>query len=166
MNHKNYLHRSVRYLLSALLLIGFACNAAWAADTYYKPFVLASVQSGGDMNAVVASVKKKLTDNGFEIAGSYMPYDTATIVVVTNAALKQAASESDFGVFGAVERVSITKAKDGLQVAYTNPVYMANVYRMKSDLQGVSDGLAKALGHEKEFGSEKGLTKADLRLPL
>jgi hypothetical protein len=50
-----------------------------------------------------------------------------------------------------------------MQISYTNPIYMANVYRMKSDLADVATALTKALGHEKEFGSEKGLTKEKLR---
>jgi len=163
MNHKKYRNTLLRLFLPVLLLTWFSAGTVLAADTYYKPFVLASVDSNTDMAAVVASVKKKLTDNGFEVVGSYSPYDTATILIVTNASLKQNAAATDYGAFGAVERVAVTKAKDGIQISYTNPVYMANVYRMKSDMTDVSDALAKALGREKEYGSEKGLTKEDLR---
>jgi hypothetical protein len=163
MHHKKRSLFSRSLLLPLFLLTCFVATPAIAEDTHYKPFVLAAVDSNTDMQAVVASVQKKLTDNGFEIAGVYSPYDNATILVVTNPALKQAASESDFGVFGAIERVAVTKTASGMQISYTNPIYMANAYRMKSDLADVTAALTKALGHEKEFGSEKGLTKAALR---
>jgi hypothetical protein len=163
MNHKKYRKLPLHLFLPVFLIACLAASPVIAADTYYKPFVLASVDSKSDMKSVVAAVRKKLTDAGFEIAGSYSPYDTATILIVTNATLKNNAAASDFGAFGAIQRVSITKTAAGMQVSYTNPVYMANAYRMKSDLTDVSAALAKALGHEKEFGSKKGLTKEELR---
>lgn len=162
MNHNKSYSFPRRFVLSLFMLAGLAMGSAHA-DTYYKPFILGSIDKNTDMNAVVDTVKKKLTDNGFEIAGMYSPYDDATIVVVTNASLKKVATESDYGAFGAIERVSVTKTPSGIQISYTNPIYMANVYRMKSDMTDVSDAMAKALGREKEFGSEKGLTKKELR---
>ena len=163
MNHKKYRNLSLSFFLPVFLIAWLSTGPAFAADTYYKPFVLASVDSNTDMAAVVASVQKKLTDNGFDVVGNYSPYDGATILIVTNASLKQNAAASDFGAFGAIERVAVTKAKDGMQISYTNPIYMANAYRMKSDLTDVTAALTKALGHEKEFGSKKGLTKEELR---
>lgn len=153
------------FFLLFLTLTGMAVSSANAADnaTRYKPFVLASIEKGQDMKAVVQSVSKKLTANGFTIVGSYMPYPSATVIVVTNDALKQNAAASSYGAFGAIQRIGITKAADGIQVSYTNPVYMANAYQMKSNLSNVSSELGKALGHEKQFGSEKGLTADDLR---
>jgi len=163
MHYKKVTIHSLRYLLAILLAGSLFSAAANAADTHYKPFVLASVVNGSDVSSVAQSVSKKLSDNGFEIAGTYSPYDDATIIVVTNAELKQNAAASSFGAFGAIERVSVTKTAKGIQVSYTNPTYMANAYQMKSDLEGVAKSLATALGHEKEFGSEKGLTKKELR---
>lgn len=150
-------------LLPFLSISFFSATASAAEETHYKPFVLAAVTKETDMNSVVQSVTKKLTDNGLEVVGNYAPYENATILVVTNATLKQEAAKSDFGVFGASQRVAISKTATGMQISYTNPIYMANVYRMSSDLADVSAAMAKALGHEKEFGSEKGLTKKDLR---
>ena len=162
MNHNKRNKFSLGLFLAFFILAGLGSSSAFADDTRYKPFVLAAVDSNTDMSTVVAAVQKKLTDNGFEVVGSYSPYDNATILVVTNAALKQNAAASDFGAFGAIERV-VTKTAAGMQISYTNPIYMANVYRMKSDLADVATALTKALGHEKEFGSEKGLTKEKLR---
>jgi len=163
MHYKKIINYPLLNLLAVMLAGSLFAAPAFAADTHYKPFVLAPTVSGTDMTAVVESVKKKLGEHGFEIAGSYMPYDNATILVVTNADLKQNASASDFGAFGAIERVAVTKTAKGIQVSYTNPIYMANAYQMKSDLGNVSKALSDALGHEKEYGSEKGLTKKDLR---
>jgi hypothetical protein len=59
--------------------------------------------------------------------------------------------------------VAITKSGDEVQVSYTNPVYMANVYRMKGDLSNVSAQLGTALGRMEEFGSEKGMTASQAR---
>ena len=163
MNHKKCNIFSLSLFLSFFMLAWLVSTPSYAADTLYKPFIMATGDHNTDMNAVVASVTKKLTDNGFEIAGSYSPYDNATIIIVTNSALKQNAAASSFGAFGAIIRVAVTKTATGMQISYTNPIYMANAYQMKSELPEVTAALTKALGHEKEFGSEEGLTKEKLR---
>lgn len=133
-----------------------------AAETL-KPFALADVVSG-DMASVVSDVKGKLSAGGFEVVGDYSPYAGATVIGVTSDALKATAGKTDFGVFGAAMRVSVTKGKDGkLQIAYTNPVYWANAYRMNGDLAAVAGQLKQALGFKQYFGSEKGLTAEKLR---
>lgn len=157
---RNLIFRSLLLFLSSVFVAG---NGAYAEETHYKPFVLAQVVKDTDINVVVESVRKKLTENNFEIVGTYNPYEAAVIIVVTNAALKQNATQSDFGAFGAIQRISVTKTAAGIQVSYTNPTYMAHVYRMKGDLADVSGSLGKALGRDKEYGSEKGLTKEELR---
>ncbi len=47
-------------------------------------------------------------------------------------------------------------------MSYTNPTYMANVYRMSGDLSGVSAALEKALGRVEEFGAQ-GMTAKQAR---
>ena len=49
----------------------------------------------------------------------------ATVLVVTSQALWEAAGRSEYGGYGAAQRVSITEVDDQLQVAFTNPVYMS-----------------------------------------
>lgn len=51
------------------------------AEEKLKPFILA-YKTKGDMAAVVAEVQQKLTAGGFEVVGSYSPYETATIIAV------------------------------------------------------------------------------------
>lgn len=159
----------MRKLFPALLIMAVAVLAtpAGASDKSehkMKPFVLVSA-AAGDMKAVVAEVTGKLKGAGFEIAGSYSPYPTATIIAVTNDALKAAVAKSEFGGYGAAQRVSVTSIKGKIQVAYTNPTYMASAYRMNDKLAGAHALLAKALGKGKEYGpdDDDAMNDEDLR---
>ncbi len=127
-----------------------------------KPFILAS-NAPGDLAAVVADTKSKLTGAGFEVVGEYSPYTGANIIIVTNDALKKNAAATDAGGYGAVQRISVTEKDGSIQVAYTNPVYMAYAYQMKGDLSDVAAALEKALGRQEAFGSKKGLDADDLK---
>jgi hypothetical protein len=158
-------------MLRKAFLVGIFCvmsvGSAMAADVL-QPFVLAYTTTG-EVSTVASEVKGKLTGAGFEIVGEYAPYDGADIIVVTNDALKANAAKSgnpdddEFGGYGAIQRVSVTKNGDSIEVAYTNPVYMAAAYRMAGDLSDVRAQLEKALGSEQDYGSEKDLTADDLR---
>lgn len=168
----------LKTLMCAAALVVLGVGQASAA-TLLQPYVLA-YETTGDLSQVAAQVKQKLTTHGFDVVGSYIPYTnakfandamvSAIVMGVTNKALKQAAAETPYGGFAVVQRVSVTKvvSKDGksqIQVSYTNPVYMSNVYRMKADLQDVADQLKAALGWEKQYGAPKGggLTPSALR---
>ena len=139
-----------------LLSMLFISVGAYSADALLKPFVLAS-KGAGTVIDKSAQVKTALTGAGFVVVGEYAPYSSANIIVVTNDELKQNAAASEFGGYGAVQRVALTEAGGEVQVSYTNPVYMSHVYRMAGDLSGVSAALEKALGRVEEFGA-KGLT--------
>ncbi|MDD2915423.1 MAG: hypothetical protein PHP70_08905 [Gallionella sp.] len=145
-------------LLSALFLF---CSTVSAADAILKPFVLAS-KGAGTVAEKSAQVKAALTSAGFTVAGEYAPYAGAHIIIVTNDELKKNAAASEFGGYGAVQRVSITEAGNAVQVSYVNPVYMSNVYRMQGDLSGVAASLASALGSLEEFGAQ-GMTAKQAR---
>lgn len=134
---------------------------ALAADKL-KPFYLAS-NAGGDYAQIVADTKSKLSSAGFEIVGEHSPYKGASIIIVTNDALKNNAKASDFGGYGAVQRIAVTDMNGNIQVTYTNPVYMANGYRMKGQLEDVAAALKGALGEQQTYGSEKGLTGKKLQ---
>lgn len=152
-------HKTIKsVLLSASILFS---ASALADDVILKPFVLAS-KGEGTVAAKSAQVKTALTTAGFTVVGEYAPYPTADIVIVTNDDLKKNAAASENGGYGAVQRVSITQAGKEVQVSYTNPVYMSNVYRMQGDLSGVAASLEKALGKVEEFGA-KGMTAKQAR---
>ncbi len=146
------------WLLAAMVVL--STNAV-ADVELLKPFVLAS-KSAGTVAEKVAATEVALTANGFFVVGTYSPYPDATILIVTSNEMKSNAAASEHGGFGAVQRVAITKVQDEVQVSYTNPVYMANVYRMQGDLKDVSAKLATALGRMEEFGA-KGMTAKQAR---
>jgi hypothetical protein len=146
-------------LLSALFLL--ATVSAQASDAILKPFVLAS-KGAGTVAEKAEQTKAALTGAGFTVVGNYSPYADAQILIVTSDELKKNAAASEHGGYGAIQRVAVTKAKNEVQVSYTNPVYMANVYRMKGDLSGTAAALGTALGNIEEFGA-KGMTAAQAR---
>ncbi len=152
--------------LNGILVLGlvtfFGLFAAQAGAETLRPFVLASVGSG-DVAEEITRVKEALGGQDFEIVGEYSPYSGAHSIVVTSDELKATAAKSEFGGYGAAQRVSVTQVGDQVQVAYTNPSYRAYAYRMEGDLKGVTDKLAAALGSQQAFGSEKGLTEKKLR---
>ena len=128
-----------------------------------QPFILGS-SGPADMANVVSATKEKITGAGFEIVGTHAPYEGAEIIIFTNDEMKAAATKSERGGYGAAMRVSVTQNGDNVEVAYTNPKYWANAYRMNDNLDGVSSKLASALGAEKQFSSgDKELTPEKMR---
>jgi hypothetical protein len=154
---KNRIHR----LVGLLAIIAALCSTEAAAQKL-KPFVLVS-ETPGEVAATVTAATGKLKAAGFEIAGSYQPYPDAAVIVVTNDALRTAAGKSEFGAYGAGMRVSVTKINGKVQLAYTNPTYIANAYRMNDDLADAKQRLAKALGTGTEYGPKEGIEPDDLR---
>lgn len=157
---------NIKNILKNFALIGMLVGSAFSAlqaqaEDVLKPFVLAS-QKAGDLAAETDRVKSALAAAGFQVAGEYSPYKNANIIVVTNDELKNNAAQTKHGGYGAIQRVAITRVKDQVQVAFTNPVFMANVYRMKDTLGSVRDKLKAALGYVRDFGA-KGLGAGDLR---
>jgi hypothetical protein len=150
------------FLSGVLLALSFG-NAF--AEEILKPFVLAYTASG-DVQTVADEVKGKVEAAGFEIAGTYSPYDGAIVVAITNDDLKKSAASSDFGGYEAGQRVTVTKVGDEIQVSYSNPEYYANAYRLE-DTSGATaalNSLETALGNKETFGTgKKQLSAADLR---
>jgi len=149
--------------LNALLGVFFlmAGLATQAADSL-RPYVMATAGTG-DLAKDVVAVTDKLTAAGFTVVGDYSPYNNAHVIVVTNDEMKANAGNSEFGIYGAVARVSLTAVSGKIQVAYTNPTYLANAYRMKDSLKGVATKLKETLSGGQVFGSEDGVDVDDLR---
>lgn len=146
-------------LVSVFLLSISASNAA--DDKLYKPFVMAKAPAG-DFNAAIASTKKALINAGFDIVGDYSPYKSAHVFSVTNATIINIVKNETSGAYGAIQRISVSDVKGKVQVAFTNPEYMAYSYRFKNNFKAVRSALIAALGYEKDFGAE-GLTEKKLR---
>ena len=145
----------------SLLILALSAAVAFAQDAVLKPFVLGS-KGTGDVAQKVEATKAALTKAGFTVAGSYSPYANTTVIGVTNDELRSTAAKSEHGGYGAAMRVAVVKAKDEVQVSYTNPPYWANVYRMNGELRDTAAKLQAALGRIEEFGAN-GLTPAQLR---
>lgn len=145
-------------LTTVLLLSLFQ---AMAEEVLLKPFLLV-YRGAGTVADKTAAAEAALTANGFTVVGRYAPYPDAMVMAVTNDELKANAAASAQGGFGAAQRVAVTRVGNEVQVSTTNPVYMAQAYRMKGDLKGVAHALEAALGHGEPFGA-KGLTASELR---
>ena len=148
-----------KFLIAGMV---FILTAAQGRAEVLMPFVLAGT-SEGNVTTVSAEVKAKLTAGGFTVVGEYAPYTDANIIIVTNDAQRAHAAKSEYGAYGAINRVSITRNGDITEVAYTSPVYMAAAYRMAVDMADIRGQLEAALGAERDYGSEKDLTAEDLR---
>ena len=154
----------VKQLFLSSALLALSMGSAFA-DEALKPFVLA-YKTNGDIQAVADEVKGKVQAAGFEIAGSYSPYDGAIVMAITNDALKKDAASSDFGGYAAGQRVTVTQVGDEIQVSYTNPMYLANAYRLEntSGAAAALQSLQSALGNDQAYGTgDKQLTANDLR---
>ena len=137
----------------------FSCGS-WAA-TALKPFELVS-KAPGEMASVTADTKGKLEAGGFKVVGEYSPYENTHVIAVTSDDLLAVAAKSEYGGYGAVIRVSVTRDGDDIEVAYANPTYWAAAYRME-DLSAVAAKMVSTMGSSRPFGSEKGLTAAKLK---
>jgi hypothetical protein len=154
-----------RQILVGIILAGCVLffGAFPALAEGLKPFILGAEPQQMDLEQAAAAVKASLQGQGFEVAGSYAPYPNAVVIVVTSEAMKANAAKSDFGGYGAGERVAVTKVKDKIQVSYVNPPYWAAAYRMQGNLEDVKVKLEAALGKQKEYGSEDGIKEKSLR---
>lgn len=136
--------------------------AAIDGQTRLKPFTLAEEIKNGRLTPVTEAVRKKLNDGGFEIIGSYSPYETANIFIVTNTRLKQVASNSRYGGFGAALRVAITQMGNDIQVTHNNPNYIGLAYNMKNELADIKQQFKQTLGYMRDYGGGEGVKAADL----
>ncbi len=150
----------IRYLCLILL---FASPVVIAAGGL-EPFVLAARIDDQALSAVSAEVEAKLQNAGFDVIGEYSPYNDSVVVVFSSAQLRELATRSERGGYGAVLRVSLTRNNNKIEIAYTNPLYWANAYRMQADVESIATRLQSSLGYEQSFGSgELSLTASDLR---
>ncbi|MCG6939536.1 MAG: hypothetical protein LJE83_15385 [Gammaproteobacteria bacterium] len=152
--------KAKRLIIAAVAAMALLSMAVQAGEM--KPFILASITSG-NLKDQSDNVKKALSNAGFEIVGEYSPYTTAHIIIVTNKDLLKMAAAQEHGGYAAVARVSITKVGEQLQLAYTNPAYMAAAYHVDGDVDAVYKALKTALGFIREYGSEDGLDEDDLK---
>ena len=157
--------KSLLIKISSVLIIALSLHStlihAAEKSVMLKPFTLAKVYKESSYAGVVIKIKDQLTRAGFKIVGVYEPSDKVNVIIVTDRTLLKTASKTQFGGFGAGIRVSVSQAKNGIQVAHNNPTYMAIAYNMKSYLTSTRQKLAKTLGYVKDFGG-KGVASNEL----
>jgi hypothetical protein len=151
-----------KIVFGVVILLCAVTAAVYAADALLKPYVL-GYRGAGTIKDRLAAVKASVEKEGFQVVGEYEPYKGVHIVVVTNEILRNNAAQSSFGAYGAIQRIALTETGGELQISYTNPLYMAQIYQMKNDLADVAAKMNAALGKVEEFGSKKGLKAAALR---
>jgi hypothetical protein len=151
----------MRFRFITITLFALLIAASAAADTTYRPFVLASVSEDG-LEARTNATLEALKDAGFSIAGTHGPVQDSLVIVATSDELLAVAAASDRGGYAAAQRISVTERNGRTEVAYVNPLYLQYAYRLEADMQPVADALAGALGSVETFGSEKGLTAKKL----
>ena len=151
--------------ISSILFISLSLliNSASAAEKTFilKPFTLAKIYKNARHVQVADKVKQQLIASGYKVVGTYEPYKTAKIFVITDSTLLKTAAKTKFGGFGAALRVSITQMKNDVQVTHNNPSYIGIGYQMKSYLTSTRKKLAKTLGYVKDFGG-KGIPSDEL----
>jgi hypothetical protein len=152
----------VGLLMLVMLFSNSLVMAAIDGQTRLKPFTLADEIKGGNIAQVTETVRQKLNRSGFDIIGSYTPYDSANIFIVTTSTLKQVASQSRYGGFGAALRVGVTQVGDSIQVTHNNPNYIGLAYNMKDDLSSIKRQFRQTLGFMKDYGGGEGIKASDL----
>ncbi len=154
---------SLKFIQSSLLSATILAVPIASMAAQYMPFVQGNTQVGASLQSAIASTQTTLKANGFEVVGSYSPNANTQVIVVTNAALKSMAAQSKNGGFGAMERIAVVQKGADIEVSYTNPAYMWNVYRMKGDIQPVQSAMQSALGAQKEYGADVPISDGELR---
>ena len=113
---------------------------------------------------VSAEVEAKLQNAGFDLIGQYSPYEDTVILVFSSMELRELATRSERGGYGAALRVSLTRNNGKIELAYTNPLYWASAYRMQADAASIAAQLKSVLGFAQSFGSgDLSLSASDLR---
>lgn len=145
----------MKKLLGALLL------TVWAPLAFaITPYISGDKVTGGDVNAVMGQVEKKLAAEGFTVVGKYSPKGVGQygVVVVTDKGLLDAIhSVGGATIVGAGVRVGVKT--DG-SVSYQNPDYWYRAYFRKqfssaeSAVKALQAKLQKSLGAGKGFGGD------------
>ena len=129
-------------VIHLLLFIISICSSVSAEETI-KPFVLAAIYETGEVSEIASSTKNNLIQGGFEVVGQYSPYEDAEILVFTSKTLREKSVLSPRGGYSAALRASVTSNNGKIELAFTNPTYWANAYRLSDDLSDTKKQLEK-----------------------
>ena len=127
--------------------------------------MLAAVETDGTLAGHAAALRVKAEAAGLRVVGEYALDERAVVLLATSDALLAHAAQSEHGAFGACVRLAVARVADPdeFQLSYTNPRWMAAVYRMAGDLGDVAQALATHVGAQRLFGCKAGLPADKLR---
>ena len=143
------------------ILIAFAALIWAPLALAITPYVSGDKVSGGDVNAVMGQVEKKLTAEGFTVVGKYSPKGVSQygVVVVTDKGVMDAIRNlGGATIVGAAIRVGVKT--DGT-VSYMNPEYWYRAFFRKQyssaepAVKALEAKLQKSLGAGKGFGGDE-----------
>ncbi|MDQ7048909.1 MAG: hypothetical protein Q9M92_04930 [Enterobacterales bacterium] len=154
---KNFI---TRLLLIILCFSVITAEAKRKKKPRFMPYYMVTEQVT-DYAAAVTATRDKLQQSDFKLVGEYDSIPDRTIFIVTSDALLANAAKTEFGGYGAVIRVAVTKTDKEVQVSYVNPIYMSYAYQMQ-DISDVDKSLKALFGDSKPFGSKKGHSKRKL----
>jgi hypothetical protein len=146
----------MKKLLGALLL------TVWAPLAFaITPYITGDKVTGGDVNAAMGQVEKKLTADGFAVVGKYSPKGVSThgIVVVTDKGILDAIHNTG-GATIVSAGIRVAVKADG-SVSYQNPDYWFRAIFRKQfgsaegAVKAVQAKLQKSLGAGKGFGGDE-----------
>ncbi len=164
MIHRNskFPARKTRHWIGLLCIALCVPLSVQAQDTApLQPFVLAATAPAGP-SSEVPELRRKLAGEAFEVLAEHVPLGTHRVLILTHADLLRAAAETPRAGYAAVVRVAISRQGDEIEISFTNPVYLAAAFGLTDDLMAMHDALVRALGFERYFGSEDGLSRAQL----
>jgi len=149
-----------RVLLIILCFSVVSVEAKRKKKPRFKPYYLVSAEIPSYEDAI-SQTRSKITNSEFKLLGEYSPLADRTIFAITSDKLLEVAAKTEFGGYGSVIRVAVTKTEKGVQVSYVNPTYMSYAYQME-DIAEVSAAMTALFGEAVSFGSKRGETKRSL----
>jgi hypothetical protein len=165
-------------LVILFILVGI--SLIYPGEVRLKPYILAGIEKGDDINVVVEKVEKLLTDNEFEIVGKYSPQKDKNRVVIcaTHETLKEAVKKfidkNGLIALATVTRFAVFKEGEKIEISYKNLLYWGNAYFRKDfpkvekeylSLNAKIEEMFKELKfvRNRPYGAKEGLTVKKLR---
>lgn len=161
---------------SSGLIIVLLLSINWLSAQNLKPYILA-FETAESISEIQAKIESGLEKNGIQVVGKYQPAGdkTRSVIIYSSPELQDAVRKvGGLTGFAATLRIGITLENGKTLVSYTNPAYWGNAYfrkdfaKVSASYTAVTSHLEKALKEcgtfsGKQFGSEKGLSAADLQ---
>ena len=157
----------------AVCMFVLLMSAGWAQSL--KPYILGA-QSSESLEQVKTATREALVAAEFKILGEYQPAadETRWVFVINRPEMVKSVQEiGGLTGFAAALRLALTEEEGGVNISYTDPVYLGNAYFQKNyqqvaprfesvaqTLKTLMTGLGKTI--DEPFGMGKGMTAAQI----